>query len=761
MNTLHVGISYRPLRIAWAVMHGDFDGLRRAMRASFALWGGRFNPIIVADRPDEADALVSLFRADFVVGAGASDEVDKFGERYPHLLQPYFSKSVFEKPEGGYRPYANVLDVQNALVALRGRSEWKAVLDEGFCVYDWKLTDPLADVLLAQLGAYPDPSDVGTDYRRAVLEMTGGHAYGVGELLGEDLLAYAGPSFLSRIMLEPDFDVPSNTWDQPGFFVGSATDFDDLVTFWNLRASDVTLWFVDPDHIARFGIIKPWETRTRDRLAGRPHEWGRSLGIWSNREKVEPATLGLQNDSQISHFRVSSATWNRLNLIPPRMSFRSVASLGVVGTEKSPPQVSFSYVDKPFSADSRFHSQHLVASLSFIGSVDERHTLRPPYVPELNEFYAREMVFDYSGLRSEPSGVGRVIHVTDASGILRALPTPLLYERLFGLAGFAAEPSEAGLIARQLIARLGGLQGARVLKIPGARRLFRAHGLNSSFERSEALRLIGSTDPDRPSAKFSDHADLYVEARRSGEKLTPQSVFEYLADKGLVRSGIDLRCPNCRLASWYSLDELGENVSCSLCGDQFGTGRILASRGALKFRRSGVLGLEKNSLGAIPVALTLQQLDTSLDRTFEPGLYSESLLLRSSPSANPIEVDLAWTVVRAYPRRTALVLGECKDGRAIQPAEVEKLVKIAVALPRHRFKPFILLAQLSPFEGSLVEAAKKANAAVSYQRVIMLGADELEPYHVYDRADQETLGHGKYASSPEDLARATAVLYSI
>jgi len=42
LDTIRVDICYRPLRIGWAINPGDIEAFRRAVRLSYALWGGRF-----------------------------------------------------------------------------------------------------------------------------------------------------------------------------------------------------------------------------------------------------------------------------------------------------------------------------------------------------------------------------------------------------------------------------------------------------------------------------------------------------------------------------------------------------------------------------------------------------------------------------------------------------------------------------------------------------------------------------------------------
>ena|GEM_PF-5613360 len=87
---------------------------------------------------------------------------------------------------------------------------------------------------------------------------------------------------------------------------------------------------------------------------------------------------------------------------------------------------------------------------------------------------------------------------TDHDNFLYGLPVPALVEQLFESVGLRAKLSSGGLIARQLISQLGGLQGARVFKIPGVRCLLKTYGPRDAFTKKAALQLIGNKDPDNP-----------------------------------------------------------------------------------------------------------------------------------------------------------------------------------------------------------------------------------------------------------------------
>lgn len=762
MDTLRVDICYRPLRVGWVIQSGDFDAFRQAAKFSHTLWGGRFNPILMSDREEEARRLIDLYRVDLLLPVGNDDEVKSFPKKFPHLINPFFHDSIIIGGEKE-RKLAQLLDIQNALAHLRDKPEWKAIKDRGFRIYNWQADDPLADVFLSQFGSYPRADEIGIDYREILTQGVDAAEFDLDPAspIPADILDHPSISHLSRHALERHYGVQAG-WDSPGFFVGDATNLDDLVCHWNLRAADIALWFVDPAHLGRYAEIIPvWEKAMRQSVAHR-HEWDRRVAAWTRRESIEEARQPFV-EMQLTVCPVSEHSWNGRNVRPPMMIIDQVSVLGVLGRERGQPKVSFSLSNKPFCGDTWFHTQHLVASVSFVGGLydDEQYTLKPPYLPELNEFYARAMHVQYNKLRVESERIGIVIDAADADAWLYALPVADLFERIFGMAGYATKLSNGGLITRQLISRLGGLQGARVFKIPGVRRLLRTHGPTASFTIDGAVQLIGKKDPENPNAKFSDYLDLYIEQRPRGTKLKPDDVFGHLVEKGLFRIGADLTCPSCRMSSWIALDILKQRVVCELCGHEHDATRQLMG-GGWHYRRSGALGAERNAQGSIPVALTLQQLETTLSGGLHDGVYSLSLeLTKNGQARNECEVDFVWVIPRPYPRKTVIILGECKDRGPIALDEferdIENLRRVADTFPRKRFKTFILLAKLNPFTPEEIERAKTLNTEYQ-QRTILLTAKELEPYYVYERtkAEFDIDGHG---STPEDLALTTTKIY--
>jgi hypothetical protein len=618
----------------------------------------------------------------------------------------------------------------------------------------WASDDPLADTFLMQHGAYPEATEIGIDYANILSQATMVINLDIDKNapIRTDIYDHVSLGFLTRYLMRRHYSIQPG-WDYAGFFVGDATNLRDLVRFWNIRAADIPLHFVDPAHLPRYAAVMPEIARRlrADLLRLRGHR--QNLAVWTRPEQMDDA-LKLFPGERLLACAAPNDGWV-LALQPPMMILGEASSLGVFGNEHGKTKVSFSLSDKAFSSERWFYTQHLVASVSLFGG-DEQQTFYPPYVPEINEFFARAMHLHYNKLRVEPERLGIVIDAADHGSFLYALPVPALVERLFEMAGLRAKLSGGGLITRQLLARVGGVNGARVFKIPGVRRLFKQYGPTKAFTKSAALSLIGGSNPNNPRAKFEDHEDLYIEPREFGTKLTPPMVFAYLVEKGLLRIGAELTCPGCALSSWIALDVLKQNNVCEFCGSPFDATRQLTNE-RFHYRRSGVLGLEKNSQGAIPVALVLQQLAVNLSHR---AMYAPSYDLepKAGVSLPASETDLFWIDPDTFPDPAQVIIGECKDeGRRIDAADVDNLGRIADALPRDRLETFILFAKLSPFTPDEIALARTLNGP-HQRRVILLTARELEPYHIFERTQQET-GITLHGVSPDELAAATDHLY--
>jgi predicted Zn finger-like uncharacterized protein len=149
----------------------------------------------------------------------------------------------------------------------------------------------------------------------------------------------------------------------------------------------------------------------------------------------------------------------------------------------------------------------------------------------------------------------------------------------------------------------------------------------------------------------------------------------------VFRVGLNLKCPHCELEFWLHLDELGIEVRCELCGTEFNVTPQLRDRD-WAYRRSGVFGKEDHQEGGVPVALTLQQLDTVLE--WHSILVTSMNISPVTANVAACETDFVAVAEQGYAGPVQLAIGECKPGGPkgeISEEDVANLTNCGRCLP--------------------------------------------------------------------------------
>lgn len=761
MGPVSLRVSYRPLRIGWCVGSDSLDDLVKAVGLSHVFWGGRYNPIIPYANRELAEALIRAFNLDALYDISGTEDVENFIKEFPYIQWPDLHKDLFI--DTGSRREPTLLDVshpaQHLFESHVDRRE-KPGIDAA--LYAWDQADPLRFVLHATCGAYPSEADAGRDY--AKLFQT---AFAVTPIdiaadapLPGDLFRKLTPNYLTTVELE----TPLRQYfggEEPGLYYGSSQDFVDLMNFWNLRACDIDLYFYDPGFDQR---LRPLVDAYSSALRSRPKRqaWSHEITIWQKDRDLTHDFSIFGGGLSISTF--GPVIFNGLNLNPPAKAFPSKSVLGASQETGLGTSVTFQLPEKPFYSDIELHSQHVVVSVAGPNIGDAM--LTPPFIPQLNEYYGRNAYFPYNAARVEHGGLGIVLNATSEQLTLTALPFTQVLAKAFEIFGIAAKPSPAGLVSARLIAQMGGLQGCRVFKIAGVRALIKKYAPSASFERTEAVTMIGDNDPVTHIPRFDAYKRLYIEPRDKPD-LKPEDAFLYLLKKGVFRAGLKFACPTCQLDFWISLDDAKSTNQCPYCGIEFNALPLLRDRN-WAYRRSGLFGREDNQRGGIPVAVTLQQLETMLRErllAYAPGMEFR-------PGTAAIEACEADLVALASSFRHSgkpleLVIAECKDaGGEITDEDIRKLSKVAEALRKWPFDVFIMFAKCGQFMQEEIQRCKNARrklfehqGQVHYlNNIIMLSARELEPYYLFEQAEKE-FEIKRYAHTFEELAMNTVTIY--
>lgn len=202
------------------------------------------------------------------------------------------------------------------------------------------------------------------------------------------------------------------------------------------------------------------------------------------------------------------------------------------------------------------------------------------------------------------------------------------------------------------------------------------------------------------------------------------------------------------------LDQVTTKIECEYCGGDFDITSQLRDRD-WAYRRSGILGRNDHQEGSIPVALTLQQIDTILHREhiFTTGINLSPI----TADISACETDFVIVSKGGYENKVQVAIGEAKTRKDITEQDVENLRRVADAFPIDWFDTYIIFAKTSPFTSEEVarcHAAQRPNRG----RVILLSPRELEPYFVYEHAEKEFKIRSS-AISLKDLAEGTQNIY--
>lgn len=763
MRQVSLRVSYRPLRIGWCIEADSLDDFARAISLSHVFWGGRYNPIIPCANRELAEAVIKAFNVDALYNVSGTAAVDSFIKEFPQIPWPDFHPELFIERGAGPERQPTLLDVahpaQHLYESHVDRRE-KPAIDAA--IYTWDQGDPFRFALSATCGSYPSEADTGRDYSRlfqkafAVMPT----ALAQADPLPADLFRKLTPNQLTMVELETSLFHHSSRED-PGFYYGDSQNFAELANFWNLRACDIDLLFYDPALAER---LRPLVDAYTAALRSRPkrHQWSHEVTIWQKDRDMSHDLSIFGAGIVLSTF--DPVIFNGLNLNPPVKRFPDKAVLSASQEDSVGSSVTFQLPEKPFYSDIDLHAQHMVVSVS--GPNIGTAMLTPPFIPQLNEYYGRNAYFRYNRARAERGSLGIIQEVTTEQLTLRALPFTQVLTKIFGAFGVTAKPSPAGLVSARLIDQMGGLQGCRVFKIAGVRSLIKKYSPSASFERTEAVTMIGDNDPVTHVPRFDAYKRLYIEPRDKPD-LKPEDAFLYLLKKGVFRAGLKLACPTCQLDFWVTLDDAKSTSQCPYCGIEFNVLPQLRDRN-WAYRRSGLFGREDNQQGGIPVSVTLQQLDTMLHErllAFAPGMEFK-------PDTAAIEACEADLVILAssFPhsgKQLELVIAECKDaGGEITDEDVRKLSKVAGALRKGPFDVFILFAKCGQFTDAEIQRCKNARpklfenqGQVHYlNNIIMLSARELEPYYLYEQTEKE-FEIKLYAHTFEELAMNTVNIF--
>jgi hypothetical protein len=404
-NPPRIWLTYRPVRIGWVVEGGNVSHLETAATWSTCLWGGRFNPLIPIGDNELSNNLIETFGVDVLIPVAATDATKAFVANYPHLEMAILAEKLFHDGRCEFADIRNAVSRAVVPSTNRVRDNLASVVHPV-----WSQSDSLTTLFTIVLGRYPDPNDVSINYLggiRGTLEIPDKLIAQDDEIPAE-VIGSVTPLTLTGYSIAWRINRSSFSWLSPGIVLGSATDFDDLVLYWNLRAAGAELWFYDQAQTNRLRrCLDAFFAAIRARSPGAPNRFN----LWSRSEQWT-SDLNLEGLKPYHCRGDGSSVWNGLNVIPvrPRFSFWHRDVVPSYSENSDGAAASFALSDQPFDfEDPSALGQRFVATVDAnqYGPASEDLTFNTPYIPQLNEFYGRNFYSEYDSARAEPGDLGR------------------------------------------------------------------------------------------------------------------------------------------------------------------------------------------------------------------------------------------------------------------------------------------------------------------------------------------------------------------
>lgn len=767
-----LSLKYRPIKIGFLVRNGNIEDLVKAAGINTLLWGGIYNPIIPVSETNQSlvNQLLNLFSVDVLFAVAHTKEIDEIIQNNPFLSEPdHYSKNIFYEESITKKNLLGYLDSFN-IVEYYWEKEFKNKPKsyKSNCTYvKWNNTDLCNDLFSISFGYFPDSYNLKDDFQNAFLKgLKSKEVYIEKNNFIDDNLAKSTNPIVATSL---ELNGYGGTWRGNGIYVGLENDFTDLLYFWNLRASGLLIEFLPKNHIERFGkYIKMFIKRLDNAPNRNPNieDW---INVYYSIDykEIKDIIKDFQGSKKFCFSQCNEVIWNGSNIKPSSFYFNRQQMIASVDKDYNRYSVSFALPEKKFIISNQNRDvdfQHLAISIdSFSEFAYPGHTLKPPFIRELNEFYSREIIFDPWQVRSEQGGIGVIIRANDNSLSIHPISHHKLIERIFKLAGYKANMSQAGLLVKQIIYGMkeydDSLEAGRIFKITGVRKLISSLKASESISWDKAIKIIGENN-------FYKFKKLYIESRKTQE-LTPADVFNYLLKKKIFTPNLInateekwiYKCESCGLKESININSFESLWCCPYCAhEQYMPAYIAENFKKHKntywqFKKGGLFSKDNNQEGAIPVIISL----LTFARIFDEHklLYSTSLNLQNSKKC---EIDFC---VLQYQRgdKIQLGIGECKsEGQKINQQDVNNLKAVQDEIEKINIDCYLIFSKITDAyesdEIDLFRSLKDEN-----RKFIVLSNKELEPYHPYWEMPETEMLPEKYALDMMEMYRNSLFLY--
>ena len=712
-------INLRPTRIGFLVRPADTASIRRIMRWSTCLWGGRSNPIIpvgrypacwreehaVMRKPDRdvAREYMKFFEPDVLVEAepGLATSIGYGALADDHYQTQLVGLDDLYSSEGDYRPrFCFGLSVIDAYEDIY-QSQRQFVLRDSRPVLIFNDTK-LSPIVEAVFGAFPSEErakdflqsydDV---FRPVAADLDVEHWF---QLFRDGAITPFAPTY-HMIEIEP------RGRSQLSFFIFDHTKPADLIDYWNKRLFETPVYPVPlcwlqelapaiVDMITRnhrpipnnaFGT-KFWSTvyfgrsikrgkiieLTRAHLAGCPAGALHPGEVWHPKVPTEHhgpicERHALTVDSAPFDVELIEGNTLRFDTVAPAFANRFGG-----GDYRWANVVTLS----SFQTDA--------FALTYPSNLEDRTTPRVFRSPREQSVITRE---------------GWVLgqHFKGLSGQIKLADGPSAIGEWLERKEIKSELSGAGRIAKQMIESLGSLWGSHLIADEETICLL------NRMATQEVVR--GAADE----ATRRQYEGRTVEARRwktliskRAKDHSPRLTIDEFTKHGILKLGLAIACSNCTHGNWFGLDDVSYEVTCERClkAFPFPQGEISAR---WKYRVTGPFSVPNFAEGAYCVVLTLNLFNLKLGLASDVSMtYATGLNLTHEQFQREADFAFWYSKDADFGQRSEprFVFGEAKSfaEEAVTDRDIEGLKLVAEAVPGSVVVVSVLKATFSDTE---------------------------------------------------------------
>lgn len=730
----------RPLRLAFLVRPTDKDTLLRIIRINTCLWGGRYNAIVPVfgktptwweDRriaPPAKDILkgyIDAFEPDYIVTAdgkpvgGLTATEDRFvklddvfsGGREEHF---HFGLNVIHLYRNLYEREFQFVRRHPTKMIQPTTSDKAASLFLAACFGDFPSDEEFNYLREGYKDAF-DPSDVSIDGANLLDVLTGG--------AGTPLRMGSAGLSVRRL-----------AWSMgPTLYYMDLTSPIDIIDFWNLRALGWRVFPVPRQWAAALAEPgKRFVELNHQPLRGNPKMSTHTTLLKARHVTEADATKfcgeirpTAAKDMPIALQRWYPRLWDEWARDKDHVQRCEISALES-NTECAPDngRIAFKLLSPVFSDETRLTGHPKWANVVRLKDYwpgSETAQVIPPDMPEVDR------LLDSPGLRevsATSEGIVVRCQYSDWSCRWRLPQGVALLKSWFTEKGLKVELSDKGRIALAVTRSLGGLTGASALAHPEIVKLLdaMAHG-----EVEVPDDGAGGAQRRIARARFATKGQ-WIGVLKQVHKDRDARVrwhWDALINRGVLRLGLHLKCPQCAQTTWYPLEQASEEMHCERCAEKFPFPKGDPPRDAWSYRTKGAFTVENHGQGSYVVALALRFFAAALhgEATWAPGLEDRK---------NKVEFDFSlWWARESFAGSSpALVLGECKTFNPFQPKDVAWARMLARRFPGAILTFATLRDSLTQKEKKLFTGLARAGrrhlrAGKTYAPVLILTAHEL------------------------------------